>query len=80
MAEDMMLLTPIVQVLFSLRDEWLAGEDWLQYRIKEGYGALLTFFESEFAKYGAEICLDTLVREIRINKVGKRTLCQRQCL
>jgi len=36
---------------------------------------LLTFFESEFAKYGAEICLDTLVREIRINKSGVSVHC-----
>ncbi len=60
---------------FSLRDEWLGGQDWLQYRIKEGYGAMLKFLESECGKNGAEILLNKIVREIEINggQVNVRT-------
>ena len=52
---------------FSLRDEWLGGQDWLQYRIKEGYGAMLKFLESECGKNGTKIELNKIVREVEIN-------------
>src|SRR3989344_1728702 len=60
---------------FSLRDEWLGGQDWLQYRIKEGYGAMLKFLESECGKNGTKIELNKIVKEIEINggKVNVRT-------
>lgn len=55
---------------FALRDEWLGGGAWLQYRIKEGYGALLKFLESECGKNGVEIRLNAPVEEINIKKEG----------
>lgn len=52
---------------FELRDEWLGGDVWKQYRIKEGYGALLTFLESECRAQGAEIHLNTRIQKIETN-------------
>lgn len=52
---------------FELRDEWLGGDVWKQYRIKEGYGALLAFLESECRKNGTEIHLNTHVQKIETN-------------
>jgi monoamine oxidase len=49
---------------FSLRDEWLGGEDWLQYRIKGGHGKLLEFLESECVKNKVKINLNSAVSEI----------------
>ena len=49
---------------FSLRDEWLGGGEWLQYRIEEGYGALLKFLEKECRKNGVEIQLNSAVKEV----------------
>ncbi len=61
---------------FTLRDEWLGGKEWIQYRIKEGYGVLLKFLESECKKYRTEIHLNTVVKTIEKNKndVTVRTL------
>src|SRR3989338_197100 len=60
---------------FSLRDEWLGGQDWLQYRLKEGYGAMLKFLELGCGKNGTKIELNKIVKEIEINggKVNVRT-------
>lgn len=52
---------------FELRDEWLGGNAWKQYRIKEGYGALLAFLESECRARGVEIHLNTHVQKIETN-------------
>jgi monoamine oxidase len=49
---------------FTLRDEWLTKTDWDDGKIKEGYGALLNFLESECIKYGVEIKLNTIVKAI----------------
>ena len=55
---------------FSLRDEWLGGKEWLQGRIKEGYGALLDFLESECRKKGVEIFLNCETSLIEENPNG----------
>ncbi|OGF52269.1 hypothetical protein A3I27_01910 [Candidatus Giovannonibacteria bacterium RIFCSPLOWO2_02_FULL_43_11b] len=49
---------------FTLREEWLGGGEWLQYRIKEGYGAMLKFLERECRKNGVEIQLNAIVKEV----------------
>ncbi|OGF70410.1 hypothetical protein A3H65_01455 [Candidatus Giovannonibacteria bacterium RIFCSPLOWO2_02_FULL_45_14] len=66
---------PMRASTFSLRDEWLGGQDWLQYRLKEGYGAMLKFLESECRKNGTEIELNKIVREVVIHngKTNVRT-------
>jgi monoamine oxidase len=51
---------------FELREEWLGGV-WKQYRIKEGYGALLIFLESECRAHGVEIHLNTHIQKIETN-------------
>ena len=60
---------------FSLRDEWLGGTEWEQGRIKEGYGALLHFLESECKKNGVEIMLDRQVDSIEIAEGGVHLHC-----
>ncbi len=59
---------------FALRDEWLGQKEWLQYRIKEGYGALLDFLESENTRYGTKIYLNKIVQKIELNSHVK-TYC-----
>lgn len=49
---------------FTLRDEWLTKSEWDDGRIKEGYGGLLTFLESECKKLGVEIRLNMRVKSI----------------
>ncbi|HEY4520764.1 MAG TPA: NAD(P)/FAD-dependent oxidoreductase [Candidatus Paceibacterota bacterium] len=48
---------------FDLRQEWVVG-GWTQYRIKEGYGALIKFLEAEVKKNGVEIYLNSVVKSI----------------
>jgi len=43
------------------------GDGWKQYRIKEGYGALLIFLESECRAHGVEIHLNTHIQKIETN-------------
>ncbi len=43
------------------------GDGWKQYRIKEGYGALLTFLESECREHSVEIHLNTHIQKIETN-------------
>ncbi len=53
---------------FTLRDEWLGKMRMTEivddHRIKEGYGGLLDFLESECKKLGVEIQLSTQVKSI----------------
>ena len=53
---------------FSLRDGWLGGEDWQQGKIKEGYGALLNFLESECRENGIKILLNQEVDRVAVNE------------
>ncbi|MBI2003418.1 MAG: FAD-dependent oxidoreductase [Parcubacteria group bacterium] len=52
---------------FSLREEWLGHGEWKQGRIKEGYGALVGFLESECRKYGAELLFNKEVKSVEID-------------
>ena len=54
---------------FMIRDSWFGKEQLEDGRIKEGYGALLNFLESECKKYGVEIYLNTRVESINIEQV-----------
>ncbi len=60
---------------FSLREEWLGGEEWKQGKIKEGYGAMLSFLESECLKYGVKIQLDRQVERIELTESGVAIRC-----
>jgi monoamine oxidase len=60
---------------FALREGWLGGEEWRQSRIKEGYGALLTFLESECRMHHVEICLNHKVNTIRADFSGIDVTC-----
>lgn len=59
----------------TIRNEWLSGKEWLQYRIKEGYGVLLKFLSNECVRLGVEVNLNKLVKEIDRNKDGVRVIC-----
>ncbi|HXN23107.1 MAG TPA: NAD(P)/FAD-dependent oxidoreductase [Candidatus Dormibacteraeota bacterium] len=60
---------------FSIRDDWSNDEDLQQGRIKEGYGALLDFLESDCQRNGVEILLDHEVESIEIAGDGVRVQC-----
>jgi monoamine oxidase len=60
---------------FALREGWLNGEEWQQSRIKEGYGALLTFLESECRKHEVEIRLNQDVKTIHADLGGIHVGC-----
>lgn len=61
---------------FTLREEWLGEEAWEQGRIKEGYGAMLNFLESELKKNGAEVLLDHEVESIKMIEDGASIQCK----
>ena len=49
---------------FALRDEW-EGEDFeAQHRVKGGYGVMIKYLEDESRQAGAEIYLNSVVKEI----------------
>ncbi len=50
---------------FALRDEWTSDDESAQYRIKGGYGKMIGYLEDECKKAGAEIMLNSVVKEIR---------------
>ncbi|MEN9625824.1 MAG: hypothetical protein RL557_152 [archaeon] len=53
---------------FSLRDSWLSKDSWDDGKIKEGYGALLSFLERECKKYGSTIYLNSCVTSVKFDK------------
>jgi len=60
---------------FSLREEWLGGEEWQQGRIKEGYGALLNFLLFECKQNGVDIYLNQKVQSIEMSDGGVSVDC-----
>ena len=60
---------------FSLREGWLGGEGWQLGKIKEGYGALLNFLESECRKHDVEIRLTQEVQTIQADLRGIHVGC-----
>ncbi|MEO6632509.1 MAG: NAD(P)/FAD-dependent oxidoreductase, partial [Mucilaginibacter sp.] len=49
---------------FALREEWQNEDFEAQYRIKGGYGVMIRYLEEECKKDGAEIHLNSIVKEI----------------
>ncbi len=60
---------------FALRDEWLGNDEWLQYRIKEGYGVLLEFLRRKCVEHDADIQLNKMVTAAEINSSGAIVRC-----
>lgn len=60
---------------FALREEWLGGQEWQQGRIQEGYGALLSFLETECRKKDATIKLDQKVTAVAIDEQRVEVTC-----
>lgn len=75
MIEDYDAADPDKISTFSLRDEWLGGAEWKQGRIKEGYGKLLDFLESECQKNNVSINLDQEVKSVEITPDGVFVRC-----
>lgn len=50
---------------FALREEWENEDFEALHRVKDGYGIMIKYLEDESKMYGAEICLNTIVKEIR---------------
>lgn len=49
---------------FALREEWKNEDFEAQHRVKGGYGMTIKYLEDECKKHGAEICLNSIVKEI----------------
>lgn len=60
---------------FSLREEWLGGEEWQQGTIKEGYKPIIDFLADESKKHGAEIVLGKKVSSIQMFPKGVEIRC-----
>lgn len=60
---------------FILRDEWLGGHMWQQGMVKEGYGALLKFLESECKNNGVETYLNQKVEAVKMIEGGISIEC-----
>lgn len=60
---------------FALREEWLGGEEWQQGKIKEGYGALLIFLESQCRNNRVEINLNHEVESISLEGSNAYVKC-----
>lgn len=52
----------------ALREEWIGENKATQYRIKEGYGALINFLKSECEKYNVELILNSVVTTLTIEQ------------
>lgn len=50
---------------FALRDEWQNEDFEAQHRLKGGYGVMIKYLEDECKQHGAEIYLNSVVKEIR---------------
>ena len=59
-----------------LRDEWLNENDFEQYRIQGGYGALMNFLLKECTSSDGKIYLSTVVQEIQWQKNQVNITCK----
>lgn len=55
---------PAVASTFALREEWLQEEDAPQYRINNGYGALIHYMADCITALGSQIITDAVVKEV----------------
>lgn len=60
---------------FALRDEWMGENEATQYRIQEGYGALIKFLEKECLNHGASITLNSEVLSINLKEKKATVKC-----
>lgn len=62
---------------FSLREEWLSEDsEWIQGRVKEGYGKMLDFFQDECNKYKAKFLLNKKVKLIKHSQTSAEVVCE----
>jgi monoamine oxidase len=61
---------------FALRDEWTSENEAKQYRIKEGYGALISFLERTSRQKGSEIEFNAEVRLIEWHDKKATVVCK----
>ena len=59
----------------ALRNEWISENKIKQFRIKEGYGALMTFLYTECLKQEVSIFFNTEVKSIRLDKEKVSVQC-----
>ena len=63
------LADPEKASVFSLRDEWLNNaEDEEQYRIDQGYGALIKFLKRQCEQNGSEFVFNTTIKTVEWQK------------
>jgi monoamine oxidase len=66
---------PSLASTFALRDEWMGDGFGKQMRIREGYGALTAFLETECKIYGADIRLNSEVETIDVRSDRAKLIC-----
>jgi monoamine oxidase len=63
---------------FAFRKDWEEAEEWEQYRIEGGYGALINAMEKEYRANGGTIQHSTSVKEIHWKKNEVHVVCEGQ--
>jgi monoamine oxidase len=58
---------------FALRNEWM-DDDHNQYRVKGGYGQMITFLEDAVKKAGGEMLLNSIAKRIEWKKDGVKVV------
>jgi monoamine oxidase len=66
---------PLLASTFALRDEWMSDGFGEQKIIKEGYGALIEYLESECRIHGAEIRLHANAQTIDVRSNSAKIIC-----
>ncbi len=51
---------------FAIKEAWLGGGEWKQGKIKEGYGALVSFLESQCRDMGVEMLFNQEVKHVEV--------------
>lgn len=76
MVEDYDAADPEKISSFVLRDEWLGSDkEWLQGRVKEGYGALVAFLLEQSIKNGVKVYYHQNVTECKIEDLNVNVRC-----
>lgn len=60
---------------FAFREDWLKAEDWEQYRVEGGYGALIDALANDCRQHGCSIKFSSVVKSISWKKNNVQVRC-----